>query len=58
MQTLRSIFMGVLVVLLLSPLSAQAQSRGVYPLGMSSTNSGHHSRTRFQLLQPVALLLP
>jgi hypothetical protein len=47
MQTLRStdcaskVRMGVLAILLLmSPLSAQAQSRGVYPLGMSSTNSG------------------
>ena len=40
MQTLRSIFMEVLVILLLSPLFVQAQSRGVYPLGMSSTNSG------------------
>lgn len=28
------------VLLLLSPIPAQAQSRGVYPLGMSSTNSG------------------
>ncbi len=28
------------VLLLLSPFHAQAQSRGVYPLGMSSTNSG------------------
>ena len=47
MQTLRStdcaskVRMGVLAILLLmSPLPAQAQSRGVYPLGMSSTNSG------------------
>ena len=47
MQTLRStdcaskVRMGVLAILLLmSPLSVQAQSRGVYPLGMSSTNSG------------------
>ncbi len=28
------------ILLLLSPFRAQAQSRGVYPLGMSSTNSG------------------
>ena len=33
--------MGVLsILLLMSPLPAQAQSRGVYPLGMTSTNSG------------------
>ena len=48
MPTLRSTdcvskisIMGVLAVLLLMPLlPAQAQSRGVYPLGMGSTNSG------------------
>jgi hypothetical protein len=47
MQTLRSsdatnkVCMRALAVLLLvSPLPAPAQSRGVYPLGMSSTNSG------------------
>jgi hypothetical protein len=40
MQTLRWILMAVPVILLLSPLPEQAQSRGVYPLGMSSTNSG------------------
>lgn len=28
------------ILLLVSPLAAQAQSRGVYPLGMTSTNSG------------------
>jgi len=30
----------VTLIVLLSPLFTQAQSRGVYPLGMSSTNSG------------------
>ena len=47
MQTLRSkkctskARMGVLAILLMmSRLPAHAQSRGVYPLGMSSTNSG------------------
>ena len=47
MHTLRStncaskIRTGVLAILLvLSCSPAQAQSRGVYPLGMSSTNSG------------------
>ena len=47
MHTLRStgsankVCIRVLTILmLLSPFAAQAQSRGVYPLGMSSTNSG------------------
>ena len=47
MQTLRSTnranslcIRALAILLLASSFSAQAQSRGVYPLGMSSTNSG------------------
>jgi len=47
MHTLRSIDFAnkvcasaVAILLLVSPFPVQAQSRGVYPLGMSSTNSG------------------
>src|SRR5215469_16643108 len=31
---------ALVILLLISPFTAQAQSRGVYPLGMTSTNSG------------------